>query len=342
MARIWIDYKNSHEPAFFRPFIRQLSQHSFIYTARNYAEITDLLKYEGIDAQILGKHSGSSMIGKTLGMIFRDLELALNVPSFDISLTHASGYAVHAARLKRKKTIVFTDNDLVQSVYKILLPFVNYLVVPKALDIEILRSQGAKKAKVFTYDGVKEDIYAADFEPDPNFLDNLPFSDFVAIRGEAFQASYVPKGSVSLVPALLTAFAKEGINVLFLPRYPEERKMYADYENVFMPPKPLKGMDICWYSKVLLTGSGTFAREAAVIGTPAVEFHSIKSFAVDHILVEQDRLFISRDVGEIMDYVRSCEKKEPDLARSRKVQAEVMDIVRQILDMEGYGDGSGK
>ena len=112
MLRIWIDYKNSHEPAFFRSFINRFDEHEMIYTARDYAEISGLLTKEGIRPKVIGKHYGASALGKSFGLVFRDLHLALNVPSFDVSLNHVSVNAIHVAYLKRKKVVTFTDNDL--------------------------------------------------------------------------------------------------------------------------------------------------------------------------------------------------------------------------------------
>ena len=48
--------------------------------------------------------------------------------------------------------------------------------------------------------------------------------------------------------------------------------------KIFVPEGPLNGLDVC-YSDAVLTGAGTFAREAAILGTPAISFFTqVKSF----------------------------------------------------------------
>ena len=50
----------------------------------------------------------------------------------------------------------------------------------------------------------------------------------------------------------------------------------------FHPEEPLNGLDVCYYSKSVLTGAGTFAREAA-FGYLAVSFSRRKTLTVDKI-----------------------------------------------------------
>jgi len=99
-----------------------------------------------------------------------------------------------------------------------------------------------------------------------------------------------------------------------------------------MPAEPLKGLDVCYYSKAILTGSGTFAREAACMGTPAVSFYPEELLAVDQQMVEDGWIFHSREIEEIVDYVLNAKKRRVDLSRRRRVQSEVFKIFREILD----------
>ena len=130
----------------------------------------------------------------------------------------------------------------------------------------------SKKVRVFKFDGFKEDIYVADYHPDPAFFENVPFKKFVAVRPEALKAEYVPKHAESIVPDILARLEDSGYNVLYLPRYEEDRTWGESYANIFIPQEPLNGLDVCYYAHAVLTGSGTFAREAAVMGIPAVCF----------------------------------------------------------------------
>ena len=144
------------------------------------------------------------------------------------------------------------------------------------------------------------------------------------------KASYVPEDSTTIVPELFKVFKHE--NILFLPRYKEEKKYAKGHENIFIPIEPLAGLDVCYYTKAMLTGAGTFAREAAILGTPAVSFFPGKTFlTVDKIMQEKGWEFKSRDPQEIYKYVQNSEKNENKLERSKTVQREIINKIEIII-----------
>jgi len=326
--KIWYDFKNSHEPAFFKPFLKNFPNYPSFVTLRDYAEIIKLAKFFGIKGKIVGKHYGGNLVKKAAGLFFRDILLYINTNQFDVSISFNNVYCTHVTKMKCKKGISFTDNE--QSVFanKLFFRFIDYLITPSTVPTERLKVQGAKN--VLQYNGFKEDVYIADFKPDPNFLDTLLFKEFVTIRPEAFQASYVAMKE-SIVPKLVKRFNVENINVLFLPRYKSDRN-YVKGMNVFIPEEPPNGLDICYYSKTVLTGSGTFAREAACMGIPAVSFYPNDLLAVDRKLVDEGKIFYSRNVNDIVDYVVGSKKKSLNLERCKKVQKEVLNITKNILE----------
>lgn len=332
MATIWIDIKNSHEPAFFKPFINKLQENYTIYvTALKYAEVVDLLNKHHIKNTPLGKHYNRNLSKKLFGYLSREFQLYFKVPQFDFSMHHMSPYCTHVTQLRRREDLCFTDNDIAGIVNKISYKYVSNLITPTAIPIESLIQQGAKEENIYQYNGFKEDVYVADFKPDPHFLENLPFDDFITIRPESLQAVYVPKGTKSIVPDLIKVFNKENINILFLPRYPEDKK-YSTNSNVFIPESPLNGLDICWYSSAVLTGAGTFTREAACMGIPAVSFYPGKFLAVDKKMIEEKKIFHSRDVNEIVNNVLNSKKRKINLEKSKTVQKEVFNIVETIIE----------
>jgi len=329
MTLIWIDIKNSHEPAFFRSFISKFRDHEFVITSRRYAEIQKLLDKYQMKNKVIGAHYGGNIIKKMCGLAIRDLSLYLKAPAFDVSLSHGSINAIHVAKMRNKPTISLYDNEKAAIGNRISFRFVDYLITPRALPIDSLIEQGAIEDHIIRYDGFKEDIYEADFIPDPDFLNYLPFNDFITIRPEALQAAYV-KEKNSIVPDLFKAFIREDVNILYLPRYKTDRD-YAKGLDVFIPDGPLKGLDVCYYSKAVLTGSGTFAREAACMGTPAVSFYPEDLLAVDQKLIHDNLMLHSRNATEIVEYVLGKKKRRPDISRSKRVQGEVFKILEEIL-----------
>jgi len=334
MLNICYGINNSHEPNFFRPFISHFEdlgykQHA---TALDYIEVPYLVEKMEIPYKVIGKHYGKGKVMKSIGMLINDLEYLLNTPSFDISISHGNTYSIHTSLLRNKPAITFTDNDINYINHKLYFPYVNFLFTPKAIPIDILLKHGAKKEKIIQYDGYKEDIYISDYEPDIDFKKNIPFENFVTVRAESLQAIYVSSKAKSIVPVIFENLLKEKINVLFLPRYDSDKYFADNYPNVYVSPNPVNGLDACYYSDAVLTGAGTFAREAALLGTPAVSFFPGKKLlSVDKEMIKDDLIIHSRDADEITNYVLKSTKKDFDKSRSQKVKNEVLARVENII-----------
>jgi hypothetical protein len=83
----------------------------------------------------------------------------------------------------------------------------------------------------------------------------------------------------------------------------------------------------------MLTGAGTFAREAALLGVPAISFFPSEIFlTVDVVMQEMGIEFKSRNPLEIKNYVDLSARKSASLERSRNVLNEVLQILDSICD----------
>lgn len=331
---IWFDIINAPQVQFFSPFIRRLKREcKIVCTTREHAENVDLLKALGINFRIVGRHYGLRLFGKGVGLLYRDFRLMAVLPDFDANISCGSISAFHVSKLRNKKCISFDDNEISVMLKPFYMKLVDYLVMPYVIPMNRLINQDILDEKLIQYGGFKENVYVADYKPDPDFLKNLPFDNFVTIRSEPLKAAYVTKKAKTIVPQLLSMLSRENVNVLYLPRHPEDVAYAIGYDNVYMPPKPLNGLDICYYSKVVLTGSGTFAREAACLGTPAVSFFPGEQLlSVDKKLVKDGLIFYSRDPGNIVEYILNSKKRKVSLSESKKVQKEVFNILQKIID----------
>jgi predicted glycosyltransferase len=314
-----------------------LNNYNVNITIRDRAETVDLCKSFGIDGQVIGTDYFEKN-KKALYMIYRTLKLASSTPKFDASIGFENGMGVFASKLRMKPSILFCDNDLkfsqnkssAQDLETKIKGFADYIVIPEVCRENF--SISFDESKLITYDGCKEDIYIADYAPDPTFMDKLPFDDFVVIRPEALASFYV-KENKSIVNDLISRFNKENVNVVYLPREKEDIK-YAEGCDYYTPEKPLNGLDICYYADAVLTGSGTLAREAACMGTKSISFFpSKKLLSVDQRFVNQSKVLHSRDVDEIVDYTLSQQKnqKSLDLDRCKLIKKEAVDSVTGIL-----------
>ena len=329
--KIWIDITNTPHVNTLMPIIRHLEAkgHELIYTARDFSETLPLLAKHGITPIVYGKYKGKSRVKKIIGLLQRMWMLLFRLPKFDLAFSLGGNYTSAIAWLRGKKSIVFSDNDISFKFFSFAMG--SYFIFPFYFKYQkIQKKYRIKDSQIRTFQGFKEDIYIADFQPDADFLQQLPFTDFITIRPENLKASYVPKDSTTIVPALFEVFKDE--NILFLPRYEEEKKMADGYSNIWYPAHPLSGLDVCYYTKAMLTGAGTFAREAALLGVPAVSFFPSEVFlTVDEVMQEMGIEFKSRNAEEIRNYVKTAEKKPASTYRSQSILTEVLAIIDKII-----------
>ena len=286
--KVWIDIKNSHEPLFFKSMISNIVGPEYIITCRDFAEIVDLLQRNNFDYKVIGNRPEGDSIKRKFGFLLRVIQLLIFTPKFDISMNHWSGWSILVSRLRSRKTIVFNDNDINPD-NSFFMKHINYLISPKFISRNYYLGNGLNPTSLFSFDGFKEDLYLADFVPKKDFYDEVPFRDFVTIRPENIQARYYSNNIRSIVPELLKILQEAKVNVLYLPRYEEDYNYAYDFDNIFIPDTALNGLDVCYNSKAVITGAGTFAREAACMGKTAVSFFGGDEFlAVDREMIRRN------------------------------------------------------
>ena len=335
---IWFALTNVPHVNFLLPIIRKYEQEfDMVFTVRDFAETISLFeKRIGKPYILVGDHKGSSKFRKVLGLLSQIFNLYRNIPDFDIKISVGGMSSSPVAWSKGKLSITFDDNET--SPNWMYAPFTDIAFWPKVIDTEQLNKQFFKK-NLYQYNGYKEDFYLANYQPDLTFLSKLPFEHYVVVRPENIKASYV-EGRQSIVPELLKALDAKGYNTLFLPRYESDREYAKGIKNIYIPSEAVNGMDACYYADAILTGAGTMAREAACLGVPSVSFFAGSHLlSVDQSLVDAGKMFYSRDVQDIMQYLEAAKGNFyvkrgggiVGLERCKQVQQEILDVLDQCI-----------
>ncbi|MFP4024580.1 MAG: DUF354 domain-containing protein [Thiohalospira sp.] len=331
--KVWFDIMNTPQVHFLLSIKSMLDNgNEFIFTAREFSETAKLLK-KNLDEPLetIGGHHGKKYIHKISGTLHRFLQVHHKKLDYDLSISNGSENAIWSSFLRRKKSIAFGDNDTArQWTYAL---FCNYAFFPNAIDKSLLNKQGLHDGKLYRYNGFKEDLYLANYLPDPTFREQLPFKNYVVVRPENIMANYIRNNEVkSITPELLKLLNRKGFNILYLPRYEFDKNYATGISNIYIPEDPINGLDACYYSDAVLTGAGTFAREAACLGVPSISFFAGKTLlAVDQKMIQDDWMFFSRTPEEILNYVLKSNKREPDLNRSKEVYFEVKEKLLQVI-----------
>ena len=146
---------------------------------------------------VIGGHGGGKLAGKAGNLVGRAASLAkwARGRGFDLAVSHNSYAQIAAASGLGIRSVTLMDYEH-QPANHLAFRLASRVIVPRAFPDSALRRYGASRGKVKRYDGTKEDVYLADFTPDPNFAETLralgvaPDDVLVVVRPPASEALY--------------------------------------------------------------------------------------------------------------------------------------------------------
>ena len=339
---IWIDMDNSPHVPLFRPIIGELQARGYevMLTARDCFQVCKLADLYGMDYRKIGVHYGKNKILKGIGLLLRSAQLASYVMrrTPDLALSHGSRSQMILSSLLRIPTVMMTDYEFAKGI-----PFFrpDWLIIPEMIPESSVANQGAK---VRQYSGLKEDVYVPGFQPEQGVLEELgidPGKVIVIVRPPATEAHYFKPESLNLFEAAMDWLGEaEQASVILLPRNDGQ----ADYVRnkwpelleagkVLIPRRVIPGLNLIWYSDLVISGGGTMNREAAALGVPVYSIFRGDIGSVDKHLAECSRLTIINNAEELRTKVelRKRDRCEDPKKTDRPALQQIVDILHRIL-----------
>ena len=335
--RLWIDLANSPHVPFFKALAKRfVSQgHEIEITAREFAETVPLAQAAGFSAEVVGAHGGRAVSKKAGSIGSRAWALAAwaRKRKFDLAISHNSYSQILAARVLGLKTITMMDYEH-QPANHLAFRFASRIIVPASFPAERLRRYGARVGKVRRYHGTKEDVYLADFTPDPAFVEKLcelgvnADNVLVLVRPPAHDALYHRFQNTLFDEALTMLQSRENVQVILLPRNAAQRAAYSGKERVIVPATTLDGPNLIAVSDLVISAGGTINREAAALGVPVASIYAGRWAAVDEELVREGRLKRIQNSTDL----RSIELRKKVGASPRRSSDVIDEVVRHIFE----------
>ncbi len=335
--RLWIDLANSPHVPFFKALAKRfVSQgHEIEVTAREFAETVPLAQAAGFSAEVVGVHGGRAVSKKAGNIGSRAWVLAAwaRKRKFDLAISHNSYSQILAARVLGLKTITMMDYEH-QPANHLAFRFASRIIVPASFPAERLRRYGARVGKVRRYHGTKEDVYLADFEPDPAFGSRLcelgvnADNVLVLLRPPAHDALYHRFQNTLFDEALTMMQSRENVQVILLPRNEAQRAAYSGKERVIVPAAPLDGANLIAASDLVISAGGTINREAAALGVPAASIYAGRWAAVDEELVKEGRW---QRISTVEDLQNISTQKKSAISPRRSVEV-IEEVVGLIFE----------
>jgi uncharacterized protein len=317
--RVWIDLTNSPHVLVMRPVIEVLREdgHEVKVTARDFAQTLGLLDRFAIEHTTIGRHRGEGLADKAVGLASRSAALvrwarndargsgahppqahppATHPPRpFEIALGHGSNDVSVAARLLRIPCTTTFDYEWAAVQHHVNCRLAQAVVVPDAIPSERLERYGAK-GKVRAYEGLKEEYYLADFEPDPAVLQALGVDRdraLVVVRTPPEVSLYHRFENdlfADVLVRLRDAAREEGVQSVVLPRTDAQRAQLEGVPGLIVPERAIDAQSLIAYADLVISAGGTMNREAVALGTPVYTTFEGRLGAVDERLIAEGRL----------------------------------------------------
>jgi uncharacterized protein len=339
MSRIWIALANSPHVPFFRALVPEFAArgHEVVVTAREFAQTVELARAAGLAPDVVGGHGGRGLTGKAGNLAGRAARLArwARGRDLDLAVSHNSYTQIAAARWLGLSSVTLMDYEH-QPANHLAFRLASRIIVPRAFPDAALRRFGARARKVRRYDGTKEDVYLADFTPDPTFAAQLrelgvESTDVcVVVRPPARDALYHRFENELFDELLARLRARADVKVIMLARSNEQRELYGARAapNFILPQHALDGANLIAAADLIISAGGTMNREAAALGVPAATIYAGRWAAIDEELVREGRLRRIATRADL-DAVTLRKKEGLNVRRATHVREEV---VRLILE----------
>jgi predicted glycosyltransferase len=332
--RVWIDLTNSPHVLVMRPVIELLRAdgHEVEVTARDFAQTLQLLDRFAIEHTAIGRHRGERLADKAVGLASRSGALVrwarshareqggsrLNVPDsrrahgrvargrrvFDIAIGHGSNDISVASRLLRIPCSTTFDYEWAAIQHHVNCRLAQAVVVPDAIPPERLDRYGAS-GKIHAYEGLKEEYYLADFEPDGAVAGELGIDrerPLVVVRTPP-EVSLYHRFENDLFAHVLTRLREaargEGVQSVVLPRTAAQRMQLRGVEGFVVPERAIDAQSLIALADLVISAGGTMNREAVALGTPVYTTFEGRLGAVDERLIDEGRLRKLSHVAEL-------------------------------------------
>jgi len=197
------------------------------------------------------------------------------------------------------------------------------------------------------YSGLKEDVYAASFRPDPSILPDLGVADekiLVTVRPPATEAHYHnPEAEPLFVEVVEFLGSSPGVQMVVLPRTSGAQREFVhrtwprwcEDGTIIVPDHAVDGLNLVWFSDFVVSGGGTMNREAAALGVPVYSIFRGKLGAVDRYLVREGRLSLVESRDDVRSKIRVV--KRPRAAgpsgADRPALRQILKAVNELMEL---------
>ncbi len=298
-------------------------------TAREYAQTLQLLELHGLQAKVIGKHGGRSRVGKAraLASRLRSLRRWAKGRDFDVALAHGSHELTLTARRLGVPSSTTFDYEWAWLQHQLGCRAATKVVVPDTIPPERLSPYGVDERKLLQYEGLKEEYYLSDFEPNAAVLeawDLDPSRLLVVLRPPPDVALYHRHANPLFPQTLDFLGSRDDVHAIVIPRTDEQRVFVQGLAlpSVIVPERAVDAQSLIAFSDLVVSSGGTMNREAVALGVPVYTTFGGRLGGVDEALIREGRLAQLSDPRAL-----ELQKRDVDLPRIRRDPRVMLDLL---------------
>jgi predicted glycosyltransferase len=298
-------------------------------TAREYAQTLQLLELHGLEAEVIGRHGGRSRTGKARALASRlhALRRWAKGRDFDVALAHGSHELTLTARRLGIPSSTTFDYEWAWLQHQLGCRAATKVVVPDTIPPERLRTYGVDERKLLQYEGLKEEYYLSDFEPNSAALeawDLDPERVLVVLRPPPDVALYHRHANPLFPQTLDFLGSRDDVHAIVIPRTDEQRRFVQGLElpSVIVPERAVDAQSLIAFSDLVVSSGGTMNREAVALGVPVYTTFGGRLGGVDEALIREGRLAPLSDARAL-----EVKKRDTGLPRNRRDPRVMLDLL---------------
>ena len=339
--KVWFDIITPKDVLFFEPMVRRLSgKNQVMLTTRDYREAVGLAKVRGMRMRMVGRHGGSSLIGKLRASAQRVENLTKVVNGFgpDLAVSFCSPEASRVAFGLGIRHVAFSNVSHYAAMMRLSVPLLDKLLIPRHIPKSRFARFGISRSDIVQYDAMDESVIVKNSSGSPRrprvrLARGKKTILFRPYENQAAYASGVTFDTAGAIRAMADGLPE--YNVVVLGRYTEQikeiRRELAGRATVL--DSVVDSESIFSVTDVFVGSGGTMTSEAAMRGLPTISYEGIPN-ADEKYLVRRGLMRRCTDPRKLPGAVRRAAAEDAGERRAR---------VRRFLDeMEDPYDALAK
>ena len=327
--RILFDILHPAHLNFYKKTIQDLNaEYNITVLIRPRGDLVDFAKKElNVPLKVVGRHYGSR-IGKLFGLFHRIAYLIWEgwKNPYDVATSHGGFYVSIACWIMGKRSVVFYDNAEYKLLFFLCRRFSSKFIIPQLL--------GIKGKNIRTFNGYKELAYLNRFKPKKEILEKYKVKEkkYVFIRQIAhISLDYWSDDSSQNMKRILDYLYQNKFSVIASVEEGATQILeFQKFDNIYVLPESTSEIHtLLYYAKCVFSSGDTVAREAALLGTPAIYIGG-RDMEINSELINLGRLSCP-DAPEIISTLERMLWKEKDFSQQNAGWDDTTDVIIKEL-----------